>query len=394
MVEIWVQASEWAPATSTSDWPITAEMAGALADAFLNATADDHVYDWVSGVYGEEWSAEAASYSNTVDGHDTITILLYPIRIFPSDTGPGGVVGFFWSKDNFVRDPASPNYDRSSNERIMFYIDSETYGATLAGELGWSIDNFWPNEIVSTLAHELQHMIHFHERSVIRDAQTPVWMNEMLSLAAEDLVEEKRMRTGPRGVNPLDYPSGSAGPTGNNAGRLPLYNVANDISLTGWNTSGDVLESYSIAYSFGAYLGRNFGGARLFGEMTRSRSSLVDTVLSSSITLAGGPAGLTLKQLLWRWGAAVILSDANRPAEFRYNPGGWLDSTAGGLSYRLGSVNLYAYANPPYYETGSIGATSMPAGSKLLYRVGSGLTGEVELNIDFDEGMDFAVVVK
>ncbi len=385
-LEIWVEAAEWYDSTEDFN-DIRSEWTDALADSFLQAGADNDIYDWVSSAFGEEWSPEAAAYSNTIDGHDTITILLYNI----GNDGPAGIVGFFWAKDNFIR----TEDNHHSNERIMFYIDSETFKEPDGSVATWSIDNYWPSDIVSTLGHELQHMIHFHERAVLRSASTPTWMNEVMSLAAEDLVEEKRSMIGPRGVDPVVYDTGSAGGAGINRGRLPLYNVANDISLTAWDTSGDVLESYAIAYSFAAFLGRNYGGARLFSEMSRNSSSSMNTMLSASIAASGGPWGMTLEQLLLRWGAAAILSDTTgEPAGTRFNTGEWISSDADGLTYRLGSINLYNYVDLPHYETGTIYTTDMPAGSKLLYKVGSDLTGEVELSIDFDEGMDFAVVVK
>lgn len=388
-VEIWVEEAEW-DGTDQGNGPssrkITPTKADAMVDAFLLPGDDNDIYDWVSAIFGEEWSDEAASYRDTIDGHDTITILLYDI-----DSGSSGgiIVGFFWAKDNFLRREIE-----YSNERIMFYINSRVYGTTEVEEGSWSIDNDWPSEIVSTLAHELQHMINFHERPVLRGASTPTWLDEAMSLAAEDLVEWKRGRAGPRGVDPLANADGSAGPAGNNRGRLPLYNVANDISLTGWGATQNILESYSMSYAVAAFLGRNFGGAELFGEMNRVGSSNPNKVLSSSIAAASGRPGLTLKQLLPLWGAAVLLSDGSHPAPYRLNPGTWMESQTNGIDYRLGSIDHYRYANPPVVHTAPIREPTMPAASKMLYLVGAGLTGTVELDIDFQTGMDFAVVLK
>ena len=112
---------------------------------------------------------------------------------------------------------------------------------------------------------------------------------------------------------------------------------------------------------------------------------------------------MTMEQLLWRWGAAVLLSDdPTQSVPFRVNAGDWMNSSAGGRTYRLGSFNHYYYdyfdtpspSDPPYVRTGDIAVNEMAPNSKMLYRVGRGLTGTVELAIDFNEGMDFAVVVK
>ena len=110
-LEIWVQESEWTT-------KVTDTMTSALAAEFLSdAGTDDDIYDWVAGVFGEEWSAEAGAYSNTVPETDTITILLYPIP-YNGTIGPGGIVGFFWGKDNYLRgDPdgrqVSPGIERA-----------------------------------------------------------------------------------------------------------------------------------------------------------------------------------------------------------------------------------------------------------------------------------------
>jgi hypothetical protein len=392
-LEIWVQESEW-----TTN--VTATMTNELADTFLSdGGTDDDIYDWLSAVFGEEWGSQAASYINLIDETDTITILAYPIHIYPDDPGAGGVVGFFWGKDNYLRSDYA-----YSNERVMFYIDSETLSA---GSGVWQITDLWPNEIVSTLGHEFQHMIDFHQQWVLRGVNTNTWLNEMKSLAAEDLIEYERTQRGPRGIEPpqpYDEASwGTSGAPGIVDGRLPLYNLRNDISLTNWGSTNDVLESYAIGYAFGAYLGRNFGGADFFAELGRSTLSSPSSAIADAIQRAGGPGGMTLEQLLWRWGGAVLLSDdPAQPTPFRVNADGWMDSTTSGHSYRLGSFNHYYYdyvetstsPDPPYVHTGDIAVDDMAPGSKMLYRVGTGLTGTVELAIDFSEGLDFAVVVK
>ncbi len=287
----------------------------------------------------------------------------------------------------------------------MFYLDSETF-AKEDGDT-WETTDHWPSEIFSTLGHEFQHVIDFHQIFVLNGVNTQTWLNETKSLVAEDLIEQKRRQRGPRGIAPPDpYDEdtwGEAGASGISGGRLPLYNLKNDISLTNWGSTDDVLESYAIAYAFGAYLGRNFGGAELFAQLGTSGFSFPSSAIADAIQRAGGPGGMTLEQLLWRWGAAVLLSDD--PAQstpFRVNAGGWMDSTTNGHTYRLGSFNHYYYdyfettrsPDPPYVHTGDIAVDEMAPGSKMLYRVGTGLTGTVELAIDFSEGMDFAVVVK
>ena len=86
---------------------------------------------------------------DTIAASGNITILLADIA---SDTyafrSNGGIVGYFYSGDTI------PSFSYS-NERVMFTIDS----VMLAEADGsWDISDPWPSTVVSTLAHEFQHM--------------------------------------------------------------------------------------------------------------------------------------------------------------------------------------------------------------------------------------------
>lgn len=393
-LEIWVAAAEW---ESGNTFEITQVMTDALAEQFLSASAtDDDVFDWVSSVFGQEWfpsGSEPGSIDGfpVIDGHDTITILLYPIRIFEDDAGPGGVVGFFWSKDNYTD-------QTSSNQRVMFYIDSETFGANSG--FAWEITDFWPNDMVFTLAHELQHMVHFHERAAAQGARTETWVNEMMSLAAEDLIERKMGTRGPRGVDPAIFTSGDAGPANNQFGRVPYYNVGVETSLGNWGAEGEILATYGAAYSIGAYLARNYGGARLLEELARNGSSSSESMLTDAIFASSGTSGMTLGQILVEWGASTLLSDrTDAPTGMRLNTGGWLaTSTSDGSGYDLGSVDHFRYDPSLTLPIASglrlISVEPMAPVSKRIVPVGIGVTGTVDLAIRVAPGTALAAVVK
>jgi len=220
---------------------ITQEMVDELADTFLKAGSDNDIYDWITTIYGEEWSKSASDkYSDLIQETDSIDILLTDID---NDNSPNsGVVGYFWAKDNFTKDIYS-----GSNERIMFYIDSVMFANTDNGD-------FWQKEIYSTLAHEFHHMINFYQKNILRDTSLDTWIDEMLSETVEDAVATKIEHIGPRGVTPYD--DGSAGDSGNTDGRYPTFNRYNYISLTEWYNS---LANYSNVNAFGAFLTRNYG---------------------------------------------------------------------------------------------------------------------------------------
>jgi hypothetical protein len=234
-------------------------------------------------------------------------------------------------------------------------------------------------------------MIHFYQRYVKRGATTDTWLNEMMSLVTEDLVAQKLGISGPRGVDPVAYSNGSAGTVGNNSGRLPRYNRANSESLTEWGSSGSTLDSYSLTYSFGAYLARNFGGVELFRAMMESSSSNAERVVQEALSTQGYANG-TLEELLWRWGVSTLRSEQIAEQPFQLNPGTWMNDS----SFSLGSINHFNYYGDgsygPVVHEGSLDTLELKPYSKALYRVGTGLTGEVSIECFVESGVDFAIV--
>ncbi len=130
----------------------------------------------------------------------------------------GPIAGYYSSADQFSR-LANPY----SNEKEMFYISLDWLNRT---------NDYVEYETV--LAHEFQHMIHWHI-----DRDETAWVNEGLSELAQDIV----------GYEAANYfPS--------------LYASQPDTQLTTW---GDVVGSngphYGGAYLFMAYLYQRFGEA-------------------------------------------------------------------------------------------------------------------------------------
>ena len=215
----------------------------------------------------------------------------------------------------------------------MFYLDAE-WLATAEGST-WEITDRRPSQAITTLAHEFQHLIHFYQKPVLQDTSSETWLNEMSSEVAEDLVNDKIGVIGPRGVAHDDP---TAGEPGIKRGRMPLFNLYNDLQVTRWD--GD-LANYSINYAMGAYLARTYGGAALFSAIVQSDQAGVDAV-DAALQALGHDA--SFGQALADWGTAVVLSDnTDAPAPYRYNTGDWRYSRNGGVEYRLGSINLFNY---------------------------------------------------
>ena len=339
---VWVGDRDWWTRCGTAEKCVTQEMVDAVAERFLRAGAGNDIYDWVTAVFGAPWGPHPYSDMIPPEAAGEIHILFFDI----DDDGipsPGQVrtVGFFVGLNNFLRDPDHPVADIArlsplSNERLIFFMDSP-YLASRTGPT-WKVTDPRPSVIIGTLAHEFQHMIHFYQKPILRDVSSAVWLNEMASEVAEDLIADTLMIDGPRGV---DYDDPTAGEPDNLRGRLPEYNFFNDIRVTSWE---DDIANYSINYALGAYLARTYGAA-LFSRIVQSDAYGVEAIEGALRDLGND---LSFGDVLANWAAATLLSDnAAAPAPYRYNPGTWTTSHASGIDYRLGSIDLFNYAWEP-----------------------------------------------
>lgn len=345
---------------------VTQAMVDALADTFLISASGNDIYDWVTNIYGEEWGSDAeAKYDYLIPANDEITILLTDIDDdgLPSQ-GEGRVVGFFWPKDNIDKAVVS-----GSNERIMFYIDSVMFAN---GETPWSIDDMWPKEIVSTLAHEFQHMIHYYQKNILRYANigdnTDTWINEMLSESTEDIIATK---------------------IGHSVeGRYPTFNANNTLSLTAWNGQ---LGDYAKVNVYGAYLLRNYGGAKLLHDMMHNsftdEQAVVDAVNKSPQGL-----GKTFADLLSEWGIAVMLSDHDNLVDTpEYNIGTLFEDVYGNTIYEMNSINLFNYVPQPTVYT--ISGTIQPQ-ANYYYKIGDNLTGDISITLELNGQTEATLIAK
>ncbi len=397
----WVADRDWGP-NCRGGWPcVTAEMVDAMADRFFRPGAGNDVHDWVTAIYGEPWGPHRNSDLISPAAAGEIHVLLFDTE--EDDSQPCRIAGYFWAAHNLLRGPEYPS--NLSAERLIFFLDS-VYFAYPEGST-WEVTDSTPSFIISTLAHEFQHMIHYYQKRVLRDAASEVWLNEIASEVAEDLVADKMMVSGPRGVASDDP---TAGEPGNSDGRLPYYNLFNDIQVTAWN---GVIANYAVNYALGAYLARTYGGAELFRAIVQSDRSGVDAIEAA---LAALGHDVSFGQVLADWAIATLLSDSTAaPHPYRYNPGTWSTSRSGGERFRLGSINLYHYryvppeqpsscigpglANRPAQEgpylhsLRSFNARTQPPHSNMYATLGRN-TGTVLLSVSAGTGNRITVVVK
>ena len=326
---VWVADASWG-ARCDQVHCVTQRMVDELAGTFLRAGSGNDIHDWVTAVFGEPWGAHDYRGELLDPATDQIHVLLHDIDADNSTTG--GTLGYFSIKDIYRPRPGLPRIFDFSNLKLMFYLDSVLLATPDEGR-PWAANQRWPGRVILSLAHEFQHLIHFYQKKVrhgFRPA-SEAWLNELASEVADDMVSAKLGVTGPRGVADA---GGGAGEPGNALGRLPRYNLWNDIQVSTWDQR---LANYSIVYALGAYLTRTYG-VEPVGDMVRSAYSGVAAVEAAL------PGGLSFGQVLADWAVANLLSDdPGAPLPYRYNSGGWFAAAAGGVQFDLGSIDLYQY---------------------------------------------------
>ena len=380
-VNMWVANDSWSGCSKT--YCMTDAMLAAIGPKFLLTGDSNDIYDWVTNLYGYPWGSH--NYSNLIpeSAKSTIDILFYDINADNSTTG--GVLGFFYSKDNY-----STNAVAYSNARLMFYMDS-VLTATKEGD-NWDATDYWPAEMVATLAHEFQHMIHYYKKQVGLGISTQTWLNELMSMTTEDLVADKILVNGPRGVTYSDYTAGSAGITD---GRIPYFNDYPSISVTYWANDSSVLYRYAINYAFGAYLARNYGGAVLFKQIMAA-SSGDETAVITGLSALGYTE--TFPELLQRFQTAVVLSSkTTAPLYYQFNTGAAVSSTINTVTYNLGSINFYNFSTgPKTYTSATLAAnkSNLNPTSSVIILAETSKTGTVKKTLNMAQGVKATVVVK
>ena len=392
---VWVADRDWWATCRAAHRCMTREMVDAAAEKFLRPGPGNDIHDWLIAIFGNAWGPHDSPNLIPPESASQIHILFLDIDGdgLPSP-GQSRFYGFFSGAHNYLR-TSRP----TSNERLMFFMDA----AIMAHRDGptWEASDRRPSAIISVLAHEFQHMIHFYQKPVLQDAVSETWLNEMASEVAEDLVADKVESNGPRAVAHDDP---AAGEPGIERERLPRYNFHNDIQVTAWDYS-DQLKHYSISYALGAYLARTYGGAALFGDIVASGQSGV-AAIEAALRTHGHTE--SFGDVLANWAVANLLSDNPRaPFPYRYNAGAtWSISRSGGETYRLGSINLYHYryrfgpgANdyldgPRLYEFWQFGEGISRHPHSNAYTALGRMTGTVRLQVRADAGMRITVVMK
>ena len=211
-----------------------------------------------------------------------VNIVIYDIGNDYKDDNTSGVVGYFYSKDYWVPASNSTTMAQYSNEGKYFYLDSsfcnyvsssssvDLNSIKYAGVKDSEGNSIASDTALTTLFHEFQHMINYNQKNY---GSVETWYNEMLSMLAEDM-----FATG-LGVSEDDAPWGA---------RLPAFNSYYFISgIDEYRDDDLTVYSYSTAYTFGAWLAREFGGPELVSLISQNEYTGMDSIRNAIYKLTG-----------------------------------------------------------------------------------------------------------
>ena len=216
----------------------------------------DEMYPVIRNVFGEEAEIIRVKDGKTLtdtcisdvsDTGSTVNIVLYDIDgdYKDDENFSDGTAGFFFSKDYYKTttelsgDNEVLNY---SNVGKYFYIDS-------------AIARLYPNDAISTLAHEFQHMINFNMKDIKLKNMPDTSYNEMLSMLCEDMMQDFL------GIDDDESPK-------NRTQQFNTYYILSGIRE--YLDNDNAVVSYATSYTFGAFLARNYGGAALIKEISQN----------------------------------------------------------------------------------------------------------------------------
>jgi hypothetical protein len=308
---IWVADANWGGTnTATGDNKISQTRVDELKNKFEGTYG---IFNLVTNVFGYEYGGGTGGNGGR-DSDQHVNIFIFDIGYDFTASQTGGVLGYFWGKDYYSQaDIDAAGYSIKTNYTEMFYIDAH-------------FTDGWPNIVYLTLAHEYQHMIHFNEKAIRQDLSSSTWFNEMNSMVCEDLIASKL------GIQASYRP----------AARMDDFNTGYYLNgLTDWAQSApNVYYSYAVAYTFGAYLARNFGGAPLFAEM--AKNGYVD---QNSVERALQARGyqMSFADAFRQFLQVLVYNGTSNSVTKTLNIGG--NSTHNGVEYSIDPIDIYAYGN-------------------------------------------------
>ena len=341
------------------DYYTSGEASGAKVDSSIAKEIQekfDSFYPVVRNVFGNESDRLINSYSATdalismssySDTGTSVNIVLYDIGNDYNlpDEKKCGVLGYFYSKDYFLRTSATSSDVDYSNEGKYFYVDSE-----------YAVSEF--ETTISTLAHEFQHMVNFGVKDIEKGVSPDAAYNEMLSMLCEDMMAEFLGLDDSNSVK---------------MERIPCFNTSYFLSGIREYRNDDLAGfSYSTSYGFGSWLCRQYGGAKLV-KAIMSNSLVGNDSLVAAVNSVNGK-NYTFDDLFKQF--LIACTNGGAASGFTHNQDAkqtvTYGSGSGGYKYPMTALNLWnsAYGYPTDDNGFLVGNQAAAA-----YESGVGYTG-------------------
>lgn len=304
------------------------------------------------GFEEQVWPAVTGAFGalTDVDGNGKLVVLL--THELGAHLNGGWLIGYFGDADLVRGRDDSPACSGSgSNHGEIVYLNDPRNGA----QNGYARADLFSSVYPATLAHEMQHLLNFGRRCVLRGCDGPeeVWINEALSKLAEDVAGY--------GWNGPGGRAEGAAYLGRGSGDLRGYDGR---SLTRWE--GDPIGNYQGAHSF----------LRLFAD--RLGADLPGRLAAGPGGVAGLEAvlGLPMPLAMAQWATALLLSNE------------------GGSPYSFsGTAWSPLHDRLRHLETRATGPVSMRADGIAAVMSGPGLDGPARVVVRSGEDAPPYVVV-
>lgn len=257
----YIEDDAWATRTSIQRDQLLSDVGG-IADEF-----DDRIYPIETEFFG-------AAPSPGIDGDERITIVLTPLV--------SNVGGYFDTTNQYTVTDS-----RTSNEREMFYLNINQLSDA--------------RRLNSFLAHEFQHLITFQQKDILRNVQDDIWLNELRSEYAVDLLGYN---------NPF---------SGANLERRAIALVREpEDSLTEWKNE---FADYGAIAIFGQYLAERFSPRIIADTLKSNRAGILS--IDDALSLNG--IVRTAEEIFGDWLVANALNDRSIGQSYGYQNEGLRD---------------------------------------------------------------------
>ena len=285
---VWTYNDESAEAT------LSAEEIKVFAEKF------DVIYEKEIALCGPKYDGNTV-YDYAINPDKKISLMLCDIG---QDAGRGTIYGYFQPGNYF-----------DTNRMEIIFVDS--FFAKREAASG---------ELFSTVAHEFNHLLNYCNKELKYGLTQQSWYTEMLSMLCEDFFGEDLGLGDDDGVKQrlfYNFIKGSY-----------IYGFGN------WMSGGDhVSNNYANAYAFGAYLARNYGGAKLIHEIMTNKYVNEESVVKAVNKING--TSYSFKDLLKEFPLILINTKkqaSDKPSLFKATE----DELSGieGYTYKLKEIDL------------------------------------------------------